>query len=116
MRKAGVWSDAPQDVVPSELPLRADLVWIADAFYDLAAKRRWTGGGFAILPDPIETSRIREHFFDELGMTGATGYARFRRLIDRLDADWRDDWTEREEERRRRQDADDAIRRRRQGA
>lgn len=42
-------------------------------------------------------------------MAGAGAYAQFRRLVDRLDADWRDDWTRRQEERRRREEAEAAM-------
>ncbi len=108
MRATGVWKAGPGPgarAAPAPEHLRQDLVWIAQAFLDLSSKRRYLGGGFAIFPEPIETSKIREHYHQELGLRGAAGYAQFRTLIDTLDADWRDDWMRRQEERRREEEA-----------
>ena len=53
------------------------------------------------MPEPIADAKIREKFYDDLGLKDAWTYKSFRRLIDLMDGDWREDWRKRDEDRRR---------------
>jgi hypothetical protein len=115
LRKTGVWSGgktagAEHALQPDE-PLRRDLYWIADAFLDLSNKRNWIAGGFSLFADVLRTNDIRAYFHEELRLSGAARYAFFRRMIDALDADWRDDFQQRQEAARKRREAEDARKR-----